>query len=328
VYFFGSVDHDILLEQLRALVEPSDFLFSLLRERVRFVYQEDRDGAAPAHTARRGIPFGTAAACLFANVHLTGLDRSLEAVPALSLFRYADDILLVSGSREAAETGRRILDDGLAALRLRSKPSHERQFAFGAATPETPGFEGTDRLRHLGLEFRADGVTRLSRDKFRKICNRFRFAFRRQSGLLRRTQDPLKRAAQLVRLSREVLERGIRNVAIIDYYLRHVDDEAQLRLLDRWLAEEVLAIAFTDGHRKGLFRRLSFRRLREMGLPSLVHRRRLIRHGHVDSTFLAWRTTRISRGSGGAAVRPEGRPNGAGAKAFSPDPEAAVANAS
>jgi hypothetical protein len=64
-----------------------------------------------------------------------------------------------------------------------------------------------------------------------------------------------------------------------------VDDEEQLKLLDRWLAEEVLSRVFSNGHRKGNFRRISFKQLREMGLPSVRHRQRLLRHDELQSSF-------------------------------------------
>ena len=89
------------------------------------------------------------------------------------------------------------------------------------------------------------------------------------------------------------LEHGYRSIAIIDYYLKHVDDEEQLRRLDRWLAEAVLAIAFDNGHKKGNFKKMSFAKLRAMGLPSLRHRRRLLRHGHLESSFFTLRTEKL-----------------------------------
>jgi hypothetical protein len=127
-----------------------------------------------------------------------------------------------------------------------------------------------------------------------------------------------------VEIARKTLSHGVRNVAIIDYYLRHVTDESQLRRLDRWLAEEVLSLAFGGGHKKGYFRRLPFGRLRQMGLPSLVHRRRLILHGHVDSPFFVWRTYRANRGRGGTAARPKPQK----ASAFSQGPEAVAESTS
>ena len=72
-----------------------------------------------------------------------------------------------------------------------------------------------------------------------------------------------------------------------------MDDEEQLRQIDRWLAEAVLAIAFGKGHKKGNFRKLPFGKMREMGLPSLRHRHRQLIHGQLDSSFFTLRTDKL-----------------------------------
>jgi len=100
----------------------------------------------------------------------------------------------------------------------------------------------------------------------------------------------------------------------------------QLRLLDRWLAEEVLSLAFKGGHRKSHFRLLPFRSLRAMGLHSLVHRRRQIRHGRIAAPFFVWKNYQRQKSSRETAARL--RPLSAGATAFSPSPEAVTAQTS
>lgn len=344
--YFPSVNHEVLLAQLTELVEPGDYLFRLLEERLRFAYEEE----GTTLRAERGIAFGTATACFFANVYLTPLDRRLDTIPRLGYFRYADDLLLLASDRDAIETAIGRFNEGLRELQLESKSSHEENWilardvdaavtvsgqsggikpGFLASLEMTSGagraeFVAATRMRHLGLEFCADGTVRLSRDKFRKICNVFRFAFRRKRAKLGRIREPRKRAEFLVRVAKRALEQSVRRVAIIDYYLKHVSDEGQLRLLDRWLAEEVLSLALGGGHRKGYFRRLPFRSLRAMGLPSLVHRRRQIRHGQIAAPFFVWKSHRTRKSSREAAVKL--RPREARA-AFSPSP-AAVAMAS
>lgn len=73
--FFASVNHHLLVSLLASLIEPSDYLCRLLLERVRFVYMEE----GRLQTASKSIPFGTATACLLANIHLTELDRQVGA---------------------------------------------------------------------------------------------------------------------------------------------------------------------------------------------------------------------------------------------------------
>jgi len=299
--YFASVNHGILLSQLAQLVGPDDYLFQLLTQRIRFRYQHEGE----LHTAEVGIPFGSAIACLFANIYLTGMDRLIEMVPGVSYFRYADDILLLAPSREQALAAKHALETSLTELKLGMKASHSRDLALATAPrPHSDDliFASAAEFRHLGLLFRADGTVALSRDKLRKIQNLFRFAFRRGRRRWKKISDPQQKAAALIALAAEAIDKGLRNVAILDYYLKHVDDHEQLRLLDRWLAEEVLASVF-GGHKKGHFRRISFARLRQMGLPSLVHRQRLVRRGEIESPFFIWQKERSTQAFRGTVAR-------------------------
>ncbi len=320
--YFPSVDHELLLAQLEELIEPEDYLFRLIEERVRFPYEQE----GSVVRAEQGIAFGTPTACFLANVFLTPLDRRLEAIRDLHYFRYADDLLMFSRGRDTIEAAAGCFEDALNELKLRSKASHEENLLLSRDGSSAAGFAVAQRIRHLGLEFCADGAVRLSRDKFRKICNVFRFAFRRKRAKIARIHDPRKRAEFAIGTARKALEQSVRNVAIVDYYLKHVSDEEQLRLLDRWLAEEILSIAFKGGHRRSYFRMLPYRRLRAMGLPSLVHRRRQIQHGQIAAPFFVWKSYQTQKSSRETAARL--RPQTAGAAAFSPSPEAVTAQAS
>jgi hypothetical protein len=302
---------------LARLVKCEDYLFALLAQRVRFAYQD----GAEEYRATVGIPFGSAVACLLANIYLTQLDRKIEAVKGLAYFRYADDILILSAERDMAlEAGGR-LDEGLAQLRLRPKGSHQADLVVTSAPIADDVFAPVEEFRHLGLLFRTGGRVALSRDKCRKIQNLFRFAFRRGRRRVGKIEHPAERVAAVVAIAADTAEKGVRNVAILDYYLRHVDDESQLIRLDRWLAEEVLSFVF-GGHKKGHFRRISFQQLRNMGLPSLVHRRRLIRNGRVESPFFIWQNQKAARAFRGTVARPARATSAA--PAFSLVPEAAA----
>jgi len=312
--FFDSIDHGVLLDKLRDFVEPDDYLYDLLSSCVDFDYEL----AGRVRTAEVGVPFGSAVACLFANLYLMRLDERLADLPGFTFFRYADDLLGLSESSEVLERAATVFDDELADLKLRSKLSHHENFQLLHTGEPQAALPVQSRFRHLGLEFRSDGSIGLARDKFRKLRNLFRFAFRRKKSRIDRAQVPEKRARAAIDIAQETIADGVRNVALIDYYLRHVNDEAQLKRLDRWLAEEVLSLAFGGGHKKSYFRRLPYSRLREMGLPSLVHRRRLIVHGHLESPFFIWQSERLRRRNGGTAVRPKTN------SAFSQSPEAAT----
>ena len=315
--YFASIDHDLLLQQFRELVAPDDYLFELIAERIHFRYQDE----SGAHQATLGTPFGCASACLFANVHLTALDREIEGIPGVHYFRYADDVLLLSECRESALLARARLLAGLNQLCLKTKASHEGDFLLGHGAEVDSSFEPVQDFRHLGLQFERGGSVSLSRDKQRKIQNLFRFAFRRTRRRWQKVRDPHERARTLVAIACKTIEEGVRNVAILDYYLKHVTDADQLRLLDRWLAEEILSLVF-EGHRKGNFAKISFQQLRHYGLPSLVHRQRLIQHGKIESPFFIWQQQKADRAFKGTVAS---RPRAKSAVAdFSPCPEASA----
>jgi len=315
--YFASVDHELLIAKVAELVDPADYLFEILVQRIRFQYDEGGE----TRTATAGIPFGSAIACLFANIYLTEMDRRVEKTSGIHYFRYADDILLLGSNREHALAAKQALEASLSELRVRLKPSHSVELVLSNGDlPADPEFPRARDFRHLGLLFSAEGRVSLSRDKLRKIQNLFRFAFRRAGRRWKKIADPFERARFLAGLAAQTIERGLRNVAILDYYLKHVDDERQIRLLDRWLAEEVLACVF-GGHKKGHFRRMSYAELRAMGLPSLVHRQRLIRRGAIASPFFIWQKEKSIKAFRGTVAR---LPQATGPAAFSPVPEAAV----
>ena len=315
--YFASVDHELLIAKVAELVDPADYLFEILAQRIRFQYEDGGE----TRIASIGIPFGSAIACLFANIYLTEMDRQIENISGTHYFRYADDILLLGRSREHALAAKQALESSLSRLRVRLKPSHSVELVLSNDDlPADPEFTRGREFRHLGLLFAADGRVSLSRDKLRKIQNLFRFAFRRAGRRWKKIVNPLERARFLSGLAAQTIERGLRNVAILDYYLKHVDDERQIRLLDRWLAEEVLAFVF-GGHKKGHFRRISYAELRGMGLPSLVHRQRLIRRGAIASPFFIWQKEKSMKAFRGTVAR---LPQATRPAAFSPVPEAAA----
>ena len=319
--YFNSVNHEIMSDILGRYIERDDYLFRLVMERVQFKYSDN----GTVYTANRGIPFGTPAACILANIYLTPFDFKMKSVKGIKYIRYCDDIIIVAIEKPAAEQALLEYENNLAGWKLQSKPGHSMNLIFkqGPAEINDGEFLQTDRIRHLGLEFRADGRIRLSRDKFRKISNLFRYAFRRNRNKLKRIKDTDKRLAFVIEIVNKTILNGVRNVAIIDYYLKHVNDENQLQLLDRWLAEECISIVLGNGHKKSNFNKISYSHLRKAGLPSLLHRRRLILHGYIESPFFIWKMKRACKQRPGMVARFSFRQKPESAT-FSSIPEAAA----
>ncbi len=230
------------------------------------------------------------------------MDQQVEAIPNLEYFRYADDLLLASRHADDVIHGAAVLERNLHTLRLGAKATHSAEIVLSSDATLDNRFVSAPYFRHLGLRFNEGGGVSLSREKQRKIQNLFRFAFRRNRRRWKNAADSHSRAQALATIARETIAKGVRNVAIVDYYLKHVNDEKQLRRLDRWLAEEVLSLVF-GGHKRSHFRRIGFSELRSLGLPSLLHRRRLLLRGEIESPFFVWQRERSARALRGTVAR-------------------------
>ena len=287
--YFNSINHSILLEKLKQFIAPDDYLFELLKSRIRFPFYREGESV---QLAIKGVPFGTAVACFLANFYLIELDHLLNSLPGVTCYRYADDFLLLCESHTAADLARSEFNNAISDLALSCKPSHSKDIVLNTENSDSLNFESVTHFRYLGLKYATGGAVSLSIEKSRKIRNLFKFALRREKRRYNRVSNPFKRAQIAVRICRRVLDKGIRGVAIIDYYLRHIDDTIVWKQMDLWLAEECLHWVFRRGHKKHYFKTIPFKQLRAMGLPSLLHRQRLIHHGHIESSFFIWQSTR------------------------------------
>ena len=285
---FPSLPHGLLKQVTAAVIEPQDYLEQLMQEHIEFSYQQENGELI---TADAGVPFGAPTACLLANLALTPFDDALAEMSGSCYTRYADDMLFLTTDRETARKAAVTFDTLFAGLGLKSKESAAVNgiLTNGQLADPDDFFIRLPGLKHLGIYFQANGTISLSLDKQRKIYRLFRTSFFKCRKRLKKITDAKKRAALLCRAAENMLEKTQSQVAIIDYYLKHITDTKQLQLLDRWLAEEVLATALNTGHKKGNFAKISFQELRAMGLPSLSHRRLLLLHGHIDNSFLRWK---------------------------------------
>jgi len=285
--FFYSIDHGILMDKLATIVDRNDYLYRLIEQRIRFEYVHEGEDVQKASI---GVPFGSSMACVLANVYMTDLDKRMMSA-GTRYFRYADDFLLVGEDPERTLEAARTLDDGIAELRLDYKPSHSHNLSF----QPTPGFETVRAVSHLGLEFINDGRIKLSVAKQRKVMHLYRRALRLNRSAVNKADGLDGRLKEVVRIVNGVTTGRLRRAAIVDYYLQHVDDEVQLRNVDRLLLEAVAcAVLRKNKFRKKLFRTVSPRAMRGAGLLSLLHRSRLHRHGHLSVDFLGHNSSALA----------------------------------
>ena len=111
--FFDSVNHDLLFQRLREIIDDEELL-SLLR---RWITAEivERDTARVRNV--RGLPQGCPISPVLANLFLDKLDERL-AKDGFKLIRFADDFLILCKTRPKAESAMRLSETVLDELKL------------------------------------------------------------------------------------------------------------------------------------------------------------------------------------------------------------------
>jgi len=276
--YFYSIDHEFMLSMLEELVDQNDYLFELLRQKIEFEYVF----RGQTNTASVGIPFGSAIACTLSNIFLTALDKEMDSF-GVHYFRYADDILIMGSNPDNVSNAVAHFDHRISRLKLQLKESYTQNMSF----EECSGFDKITKFKYLGLEYLHDGTVRLSVEKQRKIMNLFKREVKSKNTEINKAKSIDEKLHIAINAVNDVVKDRIRSAAIIDYYLKHINDELQLRNMDRLLAERTISCITGKPFRKGHFKIVSFKKLRDMGLISLLHRSRLHKHGHLNVSFLS-----------------------------------------
>jgi retron-type reverse transcriptase len=276
--FFYSIDNQILLNQLSEVIDTNDYLYELLRQRICFKYSEDgtiKDSAL-------GVPFGSALACTLSNIHLTAIDKQMVNYN-VNYFRYADDVLICSTDPIELKKATQTFDTEVSNLKLSLKQSHTIDFSF----VKHPDFELVREFSHLGLRYVADGMIKLAIEKQRKIINLFKRELKWHESQIKKASTIDEKLKITINAANAVIKDRIRSAAIVDYYLKHVTDELQLKRMDKLLAEMIISNVLDRPFHKGHFKTIPFKKLRNMQLVSLLHRNRLHRHGRLKVSFLS-----------------------------------------
>lgn len=274
--YFYSIPHEKLIQTISKLIPTSDRLFDLILQRIRFKHS---DGVANI-----GVPFGSPIACVLANIYLSDLDKTMERLP-IKYFRYADDFIIIAYDCEVAHAANTIFSENISELGLTTKESHTKNIVISDNYIEDEVFKRNSKFKFLGLEFVDGNTVRLGRDKQRKIINLFHKELKTIRSKLKK-MDITDRLQMVVDVANGVISNRMRSAAIIDYYLKHANDIQQLKSMDLLIAQIVISAILNKPFRYKDFSTISFKKLRQAGLISLVHRHRLHKQGHLHVNFL------------------------------------------
>jgi hypothetical protein len=232
------------------------------------------EGGAPPAAERRGLLFGAPTTNVLANLYLAPLDDELGAAAGMLYARFGDDVFCAHADLAAVRAAEATLERIAAARGLRINRSKARLLFWNGAgrpSPVAPEIAGAVEVAFVGGALRFGGGVALSRRKWSALLRDLRGRVRRTAALL--GDLPLdERAHVLVDVVNRALAPATPPPLATAYAPLLVDlvsDRHQLRQLD-WLLALWIAEAATRRRGVRALRDLSWRRLRELGLRSLV----------------------------------------------------------
>jgi retron-type reverse transcriptase len=127
--YFPSIDHQLLMNQLRQVIACQPTLWLLETILANGAEPATAIDAFPGDTLLtplerpRGLPIGNLTSQLLANVYLDRFDHRVHRLSGIGAYlRYVDDFALFATKREALVRAREVIEAELAALRLRLHP--------------------------------------------------------------------------------------------------------------------------------------------------------------------------------------------------------------
>jgi len=233
----------------------------------------------PAGVERRGLLFGAPTTNVLANLYLAPLDAQMDAVPGLLYARFGDDVFCAHEELAVLRAVQASLEALLSARGLRLNQRKVRVLFWNGAgrrSPSAPQIEGAREVAFVGGAVSFDGGVALSPRKWSALVGDLRTRVRRTAAVMRASSPP-PGDSELAQVLVDVVNQSLSIDAPMatDYaplLAGLVSDRRQLAELDRlmalWIAE---AVSQRAGARA--FRGLPWRRVRALGLKSLVKER-------------------------------------------------------
>jgi hypothetical protein len=234
---------------------------------------------SPVGVERRGLLFGAPTTNVLANLYLAPLDAEMGAVPGLLYARFGDDVFCAHAELAVLRAAQASVEAVLSARGLRLNQRKVRVLFWNGAgrrSPSAPQIDGAREVAFVGGAVSFSGGIALSPRKWSALVGDLRARVRRTAAMLRASSPP-SGDSELAQVLVDVVNQSLSIDAPLatDYaplLASMVSDRRQLVELDRLLA---LWIAEAVSQRAGVraFRDLPWRRLRALGLQSLVKAR-------------------------------------------------------
>ena len=262
-----TIPHEKLFEMLKETLDEKDYLFELIKKIIQFKYYDAVTGKL--QTKQIGLPTGSPLNNVMTNIFLTDLDKTIDQFSSESCYyRYGDDILVATQSRAIADKISTVLTDMILSKDLKFNEEKDAGFNFDEVQ------NNNSRFKYLGLMMDLKGNIRLTPEKDTEFKNEIKNLISKMNIM---TKKVTKNKDETILVLNKTLKQLFLRTQITSQLLSYfpvVNDEEYWRQLDLWIAKKMLSVLYSKSGAR-VFKNYPFKKLREKGLPSLRHLRRL-----------------------------------------------------
>ncbi len=262
-----SIPHDKLFEILKVTLDEKDYFFEILRKIIGFEYYAFETKKLKTKTI--GLPTGSPLNNVITNIFLTDLDKKIDSfVPECCYYRYGDDILVATQNKSIAEQITTILEEMIVSKKLKFSEEKSQSFSFDPISGLNPKF------KYLGLMVNPKGNISLTLEKDEELKDEIKSALVKINRMTKKiTTNKELSIVTLNKIVKQLFFRTDLSSELLSYF-PVVNDEDYWKKLDLWIAKELLAVVYNKSGER-VFKKYPFKKLREDGLISLRHIRRL-----------------------------------------------------
>lgn len=262
-----SIPHDKLFEILKVTLDEKDYFFEVLKKIIGFEYYDFETKKLKTKTI--GLPTGSQLNNIITNIFLTDLDKKIDSfVPECCYYRYGDDILVATQSKAVAEKITAILDEMIIIKELKFSEEKSQNFSFDPISGLNPKF------KYLGLMVNPKGNISLTPEKDEELKDEIKSTLVKIHRMTKQiTTDKALSIVTLNKIVKQLFFETDLHSELLSYF-PVVNDEDYWKKLDLWVAKELLAVIYNRSGER-VFKKYPFKKLREDGLISLRHIRRL-----------------------------------------------------
>ena len=262
-----NIPHEKLSKILENYIQKEDYLFQLIMQIIKFKYHEHTTGTLKQKDI--GLPTGSPINNIIVNMFLMDMDSKIDSYKDKSCyFRYGDDILVATPDKNTADKISKLLYDSITDKELIFNEDKKKDLIFDKTEHRDETF------KYLGLMVKNNGELTLTKEKDKKIRDNIKQTLTRIYKMTSKiTKNKDEKVKSLIKATRSLFYKTD-FLASNSIYFPIVNDDKYWEDLDLWIAKIILNSVYEQqGDR--VFAKYPFKKLRQKGLPSLRHLRRL-----------------------------------------------------